>query len=50
MITFTPSREIPDPISRRWISNKPSSALSVGATPSAHTMGWRTDLPAAPTA
>jgi hypothetical protein len=32
---FAASREIPDPISRPWMSNKPSSVLGVGTTRSA---------------
>jgi hypothetical protein len=39
---FVASREIPDPISRRWISNKPSSVICVGTTRSAH-KNWLDD-------
>jgi hypothetical protein len=47
---FAASREIPDPISRRWMSNKLSSVLCVGTTRSAHKIGWlthRRDIPTA---
>jgi hypothetical protein len=41
---FAASRRIPDPISRRWMSNQPSSVLCVGTTRSAHKIGWLTHL------
>jgi hypothetical protein len=47
---FAALREIPDPISRRWMSNKLSSVIGVGTTRSAHTIGWLTHLRDLPTA
>jgi hypothetical protein len=38
------SRQIPNPISRRWMSNKLSSVIGVGTTRSTPKIGWLTHL------